>query len=104
MHAPTLTRDVAQSLQESLHFATRVVVRQANEEEAAARFNPQAFGEVDGVVVTIPSKDTAIIEAVGELRRSVAWVAVVDPNGDRRTAMGEAGGVGNAVELEPGDG
>src|SRR5262252_3190512 len=66
-----------------LHFLHRVVVDQADAEEAASAFHAELFGDVQSVIITVPGEKGALAEFCCELRRSEA----VDAHNHRRAAM-----------------
>jgi hypothetical protein len=55
----------SQGYQEAVYFFWRVVVDQADAEEAARFFYAEMFGEVEGVVVAIPGEEAAVAELRG---------------------------------------
>ena len=57
------------------------------------------FGEVEGVVVTVPGEDAAVAEFGGEFERRV----VVDSDGERCAALVETRRIGDAVDFEAGN-
>src|SRR5208282_4328058 len=70
------------------------------------------LGEVQGIVVSVPGEEAAVAELGGEFERGAAWFATFtpnftpnfNPNCQRGAALVEAGGIGNAVDFEAGDG
>ena len=53
--------DLAQRGQQPLYFLDGVVVHEADAEETAEALDIQLFGEVQGVVVSIPGKELSLI-------------------------------------------
>src|SRR5277367_476690 len=91
--------DLAQCGEKASDFFGSVVVGEADAEKAAVFFYVQALGEIQGVVISIPSKESAISQFRSEFKRRVSR----DADHNRRAAFGEAGRIGDSVELEAGN-
>src|ERR1700674_135032 len=72
---------------------------QPDAQEPAVFFHIEALGEVQRIVIAVPSEETTLAELSCKLKRRVA----LDPHGDGRAALIEALRIADAVELQSGD-
>lgn len=94
-----LACDFSERGQQTVDFFCGVVVDEADAEEAARFFHVEVLGEVEGVVVAVPSEESAVAEFGCEFERRVAF----DPDGECGAAFVEARGIGDAVDFEARD-
>ena len=91
--------NLPQRPEQPLHFLHRVVVHQADAQKSSQALDVQLFGQVQGIVVSVPGEEAALAELRCELQRRVAF----DADGERRATILEAPRVADAVELQSGN-
>src|SRR5260370_14636514 len=85
--------NLPQRSEQSLHFLHHVVVHEADAQKSSQALDVQLFGEVQGIVVSVPREEAAVSELRCQLQRRVAF----DSDNDRRAAIFEAPRVADAV-------
>src|SRR5690242_7910652 len=80
---------VPQAIENTIDLVRRVVVKQSDAQKAAAAFDIEPLGEVQGVVVAVPGENSTLPQAGGEFQRRVS----VHPEGDGRGALRETAGI-----------
>src|SRR5690348_14703407 len=75
-------------------------MHETDAQQAAGFLHAEALGQIQGIVVAVPSKDAAIAEKFGAFERRASGEA----HSDGRNAFGEARWIRNAVETQAGNG
>src|SRR6202162_72123 len=94
-HALTLlpSHNLPQRRQQPLHFLHRVVVHQSDAQKSSQPLYVQLFGEVQGIVVSVPGEEAALGELRCQFERRVAF----DSDNDRGATILETPRVADAV-------
>src|SRR5215467_14760825 len=87
--------EFSQRSEQAVHFFRRVVVHQADAQDAALGLNAKTFGKVHGVKVAVPREDSAIAEKF----RHCCWIVLAHTQGNRGAAFFKAFRVRDAVDL-----
>src|SRR5260370_42279953 len=75
--------NLPQRSEQSLYFLHRVVVHEAYAQKSSQALDVQLFGEVQGIVVSVPREEAALAKHRCQFHRRVA----LDSNGGGRAAL-----------------
>ena len=89
-----------QCSKESLNFFRRVVMCEADAQEAAVLLDVQSFREIQGVVISIPGEETALAEFCRELEGRQSG----GPHSNGRAAKIESLWIADPINLQPRNG